>query len=143
MSKYQVLNEAAKYALAYVDELSWRRVFPTKEDLKELQRFSEVLPEQSTVPQEVVRQLHEFGSRNTVASNSGRYFGFVFGGTLPASMAAAWMAAAWDQNAAFTISSPVSAHLENIAGRWLLDLLELPEESAVGFVTGTTMANFC
>ena len=126
MSKYQVLNEAAKYALAYVDELSWRRAFPTKEDLKELQRFSEVLPEQSTVPQEVVRQLHEFGSRNTVASNSGRYFGFVFGGTLPASMAAAWMAAAWDQNAAFTISSPVSTHLENIAGRWLLDLLELP-----------------
>jgi glutamate/tyrosine decarboxylase-like PLP-dependent enzyme len=66
----------------------------------------------------------------------------VFGGATPASLAANWLAATWDQNAAFKIASPIGVKVEEVAGKWLLDLLRLPVQSAVGFVTGTTMANF-
>ncbi|MGO8586921.1 aspartate aminotransferase family protein, partial [Rhizobium ruizarguesonis] len=31
---------------------------------------------------------------------------------------------------------------ETVAARWLLDLLKLPAEISVGFVTGATVANF-
>src|SRR5205823_10140805 len=100
-------------------------------------------PDSSTDPEEVLGILNTIGSRNTVASNGGRYFGFVFGGTLPVALAANWLASTWDQNAVFKISSPIAAQMEKIAGNWMLNLLRLPAGSAVGFVTGTTMANFC
>jgi glutamate/tyrosine decarboxylase-like PLP-dependent enzyme len=143
MSHYNILNSAAKYAMDYLEELPQKRVFPTKESLKQLNQLSASLPEHATDMEQLLAQLHTIGSQNTVTSNGGRYFGFVFGGTLPASLAASWLVTAWDQNAVFKVSSPVSAHIEKIAGNWLLDLLQLPEASAAGFVTGTTMANFC
>ena len=86
--------------------------------------------------------LDDFGSPATVATAAGRYFGFVIGGSLPAALAANWLAGAWDQNAALQIMSPVAAKLEEIVLAWMVDLLGLPPESGAGFVTGTTMANF-
>ncbi|HLG41325.1 MAG TPA: pyridoxal-dependent decarboxylase [Chitinophagaceae bacterium] len=143
MSHYTILHSAAQYSMDYLDNLGERRVFPSEGSLKNLEKFSFPLPDESTSESEILHLLHTTGSQNTVASNGGRYFGFVFGGTLPASLAASWMVSAWDQNAAFKISSPVAAQIEAITGQWLLELLQLPTASAVGFVTGTTMANFC
>ena len=143
MSNYNILEQAARQAMHYLDELGDRKVFPSTSSLQLLQNFSTSLPVNGEETEKIVEQLHTIGSQNTVASNGGRYFGFVFGGTLPASLAANWMASAWDQNAVFKVSSPVAAHLEKIASQWLLELLQLPPSSAVGFVTGTTMANFC
>src|SRR5204863_9917261 len=76
------------------------------------------------------------------ASAGARFFGFVTGGSLPAALAANWLAGAWDQNAFAFISSPVAAMLEEIALRWLLDVLGLPVSGGGAFVTGATMANF-
>src|SRR6185295_15352245 len=90
----------------------------------------------------VLKQLHDVGSPATVASAGARYFGFVIGGSLPSSLAANWLAAAWDQNAGLVAASPVSAALEDIALEWLLDVLRLPADSGGAFVTGATMANF-
>jgi glutamate/tyrosine decarboxylase-like PLP-dependent enzyme len=143
MSQNHLLNAAAKYSIDYLSELKDKRVFPDADSLKELQRFSMPLPESATDAHEILKLLNDAGSKNTVISNGGRYFGFVFGGTLPASLAASWMSTAWDQNGVFKVSSPVGTHIEKIAGGWLLNLLQLPAQSAVGFVTGTTMANFC
>ncbi|MGE5106592.1 MAG: pyridoxal phosphate-dependent decarboxylase family protein, partial [Sphingobacteriales bacterium] len=143
MGDYEILNSAAKNAIKYLNELPGRRVFPDEESLQKLENFSVPLPESAENAGELLEMLHTFGSVNTVASNGGRYFGYVFGGTLPVSLAASWMASAWDQNAVFKVSSPIAAHIEKVTGKWLLDLLRLPSESAVGFVTGTTMANFC
>jgi glutamate/tyrosine decarboxylase-like PLP-dependent enzyme len=86
--------------------------------------------------------LDDVGSAGTVASAGGRYFGFVVGGSLPAALAANWLAGAWDQNAALQVMSPVAAKLEEIVLGWMVDLLGLPSSSGMGFVTGTTMANF-
>jgi glutamate/tyrosine decarboxylase-like PLP-dependent enzyme len=86
--------------------------------------------------------LDEIGSPATVATTGGRYFGFVVGGTLPASLAANWLAGAWDQNAAMQVMSPVAAKLEEIVEAWVVDLLSLPQGTGAGFVTCTTMANF-
>ena len=142
MSKYNILHDAAKYAHDYLNRLEKRPVFPSESSIQQLQNLTSSLPLSGKGNEQVLKELHTIGSENTVATNGGRYFGFVFGGTLPASLAANWLTTAWDQNAVFKISSPVVAHLEKIAGEWLLQLLQLPESSAIGFVTGTTMANF-
>jgi glutamate/tyrosine decarboxylase-like PLP-dependent enzyme len=64
------------------------------------------------------------------------------GGTHPAGMAADWLAAAWDQNAGMRAVTPAATAVEDVAEAWVVDLLGLPPGSAVGFVTGGTMANF-
>ena len=143
MTEYSILNSVTDYALQYLNGLAERRVYPDKTSLAELEKFSFGLPESNTETGEVLRLLNAAGSVNTVATNGGRYFGFVFGGAIPASLAANWLASAWDQNAVFKVTSPIAAHIEKISTGWLLDLLGLPSQSAVGFVTGTTMANFC
>src|SRR5690349_1627129 len=75
------------------------------------------------------------------ATAGGRYFGFVVGGSLPAALAANWLAGAWDQDGGMAAVCPINAALEEIARRWLLDLFGLPPTCGTGFVTGGTMAN--
>src|SRR5262249_23949770 len=82
------------------------------------------------------------GSPATVATTGGRYFGFVIGGSVPAAMAANWLAAAWDQNAALRVMSPVAAELEDVVLGWICVALDLPRECGGGFVTCATAANF-
>ena len=77
-----------------------------------------------------------------MAMQSGRFFGWVIGGTLPAALAADWLVSAWDQNCGLRYATPAAAAAEEAAGAWLLDLLGLPAGAGVGFVTGATMANF-
>ena len=143
MKEYSILNSVKDYALQYLNGLGERRVYPDITSLADLEKFSVSLPESNTEAEKILELLNSAGSANTVATNGGRYFGFVFGGTIPASLAANWLASAWDQNAVFKVSSPIAAHIEKITTGWILDLLHLPSQCAVGFVTGTTMANFC
>lgn len=134
--------DAARRAVSYLDGLEDRPVFPGPEALAGLASFEEPLP---TNPQEALQTLmllDTSGSPATVASAAGRYFGFVIGGSLPVTVAANIMAAAWDQNAGMVTSSPVAAKLEEVALRWLVDVLGLPQGSGGSFVTGATMANF-
>lgn len=143
METSSLLEKVKEYAKEYLEELPQRRVYPAQESLNKLNEFSTPLPDAPTDPSKIIEQLYRIGSPNTMTSNSGRFFGFVFGGSLPASLAANWLSAVWDQNAVFKITSPISAQIEKVAAGWLLDVLKLPAKSAVGFVTGTTMANFC
>jgi glutamate/tyrosine decarboxylase-like PLP-dependent enzyme len=115
---------------------------PPQQALAHLTELGGPLPDDPTDPTDVIALLDRVGSPATVTSTGGRYFGFVIGGTLPAALAANWLAAAWDQNAGAVVLSPAAAAIEEIAERWLLDALGLPEQSGVGFVTGATMANF-
>ena len=77
-----------------------------------------------------------------MATAGPRYFGFVTGGSLPAALAADWLTAAWDQLAGAFVASPAAAAAEQVAARWLIELLGLPQGASCGFVTGATTANF-
>jgi glutamate/tyrosine decarboxylase-like PLP-dependent enzyme len=138
----ELLAATAARATRYIDEIDRRSVVPAPEAIADLETLGGPLPEGPSDPLEVLAILDEIGSPATVATTGGRYFGFVIGGTLPAALAANWLAGAWDQNAAMQVMSPVAAKLEEIVQSWVLDLLGLPAGSAAGFVTGTTMANF-
>lgn len=138
----ELLATAAERATHFLSGLEQRRVFPGPEALEGLEVFDEDLPPDPVDPAEVLNLLDEAGSPAAVASAGGRYFGFVTGSSLPAALAASWLAAAWDQNAVDDVGSPVAARLEEVALRWLLDLLGLPATAGGGFVTGATMANF-
>jgi glutamate/tyrosine decarboxylase-like PLP-dependent enzyme len=91
---------------------------------------------------QVVDELATAADPGLVGISGGRFYGFVIGGALPAALAADWLTSVWDQNAGLTSLSPAAAAAEQVAGGWLLDLLDLPAASSVGFVTGGQMANF-
>src|SRR5688500_10371944 len=76
-----------------------------------------------------------------LGSPRGRFFAWVIGGTLPSALAADWLTSAWDQNAGMYATAPAAAIAEEVAGRWLLELLDLPRESSFAFVTGCQMAH--
>ncbi len=109
-----LLQHAAETARKYVQGIGERRVAPAEKDLDGLTKFREPFPNAPSDPMQVFEQLDQIGSPATVATTGGRYFGFVIGGTLPASLAANWLAGAWDQNAGLRVMSPVAAELEEV-----------------------------
>jgi glutamate/tyrosine decarboxylase-like PLP-dependent enzyme len=129
--------------MRYLDGLDSRPVAPTAAAVAALQAFDRSLPEKSNDPAETLRLLDEVGSPATMAMAGPRFFGFVIGGSLPVTLAANWLAGAWDQNAVLYRPSPGTAFLEQVALGWLLDLLRLPAGCAGAFVTGATVANLC
>lgn len=137
-----LLLDAANRATRYLEGLDGRSVFPTAEGLAGMGSLAGPLADDPTDPGEVLALLDAAGSPATVATAGRRYFGFVTGGSLPAALAAYWLAGAWDQPASMRISSPIGAKLEEIALGWMVDLLGLPTGTGAGFVTGATMANF-
>ncbi len=138
----ELLGDAAARAARYLQGLDERRVAPSPEAVAQLARFDTPLPEAPTDPETVLALLDEIGSPATVASAGPRYFGFVVGGSVPAALAAHWLATAWDQNSFSSTSSPVTVAIESVALRWLLELLGLPSHCGGAFTTGATMANF-
>jgi glutamate/tyrosine decarboxylase-like PLP-dependent enzyme len=138
----ELLLDAAQRASRYLEELQERAVAPSDEALDGLTRLDEALPRQPVDPRETLALLDEVGSPATLGTAGRRFFGFVIGGSLPVTVAANWLAAAWDQPAGLVVASPIAATLESVARRWLLELLGLPASSDVAFVTGATVANF-
>ena len=142
LSMEDLIREAARRSARYIDDLKERSVAPPTEAVERLTGFDLPLPEEPIAPIKVLQELDDLGSAATVASAGPRYFGFVTGGSLPAALAANYLAGAWDQNAVFHVASPTTAFLEEVCRRWLVALFGLPPEAGVGFVTGATMANF-
>ena len=132
------MNSADQLAADYIASVKARRVFPDDDAIKGLARFDEELPSQTSDPADTLNLLDEFGTPATVTSNGGRYFGFVIGATLPAAAAAERLVAAWDQCGSSFVNSPVAAKIEDVATKWVLDILDLPRESRIGFGTSAT-----
>jgi glutamate/tyrosine decarboxylase-like PLP-dependent enzyme len=137
-----LLRQAAERGARYLQELDSRSVFPGRDALQRLPKLGGPLPLEPSDPADVFALLDEIGSPATVATAGPRYFGFVTGGVLPATLAANWLAGAWDQCAGLEVLSPVSAAIEEIVFSWLVDLLRLPPGTGGGITTGATMANF-
>ena len=137
-----LLRDAAERGIRYLESLESRRVGPAPAAVKGLARFDEPLPAGPQDPAAVLRMLDEVGSPATMAMAGGRFFGFVIGGALPVTVAANWLATAWDQNTGLWKITPVPATLEEVALRWMIELFGLPRETGGAFVTGATVANF-
>jgi glutamate/tyrosine decarboxylase-like PLP-dependent enzyme len=137
-----LLSQVALRAGQYLRGLDGRSVAPVQQALDSLALLDEPLAEGPTAPEAVIDLLDRVGSPATMATAGGRFFGFVHGGCLPAALAANWLAGAWDQNAALFASSPIASRLEEVAQRWLVELLDMPQNCGAAFVTGATMASF-
>jgi glutamate/tyrosine decarboxylase-like PLP-dependent enzyme len=133
---------AVEHARAYLESLPTRPVWARAAYDEMLTRLDAPLHDAPRPADEVVDELVERAGPGLTATGSGRFFGYVIGGAHPAALAADWLTSAWDQNAGLLGLSPAAAAAETVAGRWLLELLRLPAESGVGFVTGGMMANF-
>lgn len=138
----EALAAASRHATEWLDSQPERHVGPLKTAGELLEVFGGPLQREGMAAVDVVEYLASHAEPGLMAMPSGRFFGWVIGGTLPAALAADWMVSAWDQNTSMRLATPAAAAVEEAAGDWLLDLLGLPPESDVGFVTGATMANF-
>jgi glutamate/tyrosine decarboxylase-like PLP-dependent enzyme len=137
-----LLGSAATRALAYLRESPGWPVAPMPADVDALREIDQPLPDSPTPPTEVLTLIDRVGSPATVVTSGGRYFGFVNGGALPASVAASWLASAWDQNVALRVMSPAAAAFEDVALEWVRNLLGLPASCGSALVNGATLASF-
>ena len=136
-----LLRRTADLAADFLDSLEERPVFPqvSADDLRA--SLGVPLQDEPLEPERVVEELAAAADPGLVAMPSGRYFGFVIGGSLPAALGADWLTSAWDQNPGLYAVSPAAAVVEEIAAAWILELLGLPAGAGVGFVTGCQMAH--
>jgi glutamate/tyrosine decarboxylase-like PLP-dependent enzyme len=138
----KVLERVLDEASGFLDGLDSRRV-AARTDADGVANFlRRPLPDKGANPLEVIEELIAGAEPGVLATPSGRFFGWVIGGVLPATLAADWLTSTWDQNAGLLASSPAAAGVEWVTSEWLLDLLGLPASAAVGFVTGAMIANF-
>ena len=142
MTTYDVLDRARDLAHAYLQQVRTRHVGGTATQAALVAALGGPLPEGPRDSIEVIERLARDADAGLAATVGPRYFGFVTGGALPVTVAAEWLASAWDQNGGLYVMSPAVAVMEDIVSRWLVDLLGLPPRSSVGFVTGCHMANF-
>src|SRR3989304_3419075 len=137
-----LLLNAAKRSLQYLERIGSRKVQPDTSAIEQLKQLDEPFPARGMDAGEVLHLLDARCSPATMGVAGPRFFGFVIGGSLPVALAANWLAGAWDQNSALYQIAPGTAHVEQVALRWLLELFGLPLASGGAFVTGATVANF-
>jgi glutamate/tyrosine decarboxylase-like PLP-dependent enzyme len=140
--RQNALDHAARYASRWLDSLATRPVPPQASVADVVKELGTELPDGPTAAADVIDLLAAACEPGLTAMPSGRFYGMVIGGAHPAALAADWLVSAWDQNATLRVVTPAHSAVEDITSAWLLDLLGLPGDSAVGFVTGATMSNF-
>ena len=124
-----LLNQACAHAQEYLASMHDRHVGVTQHARNGMLALGGAMPIFGEPADVVLRSLHEAGSPATTAIMGGRFYGGVIGGALPITVAAHWLADAWDQNACLYEISPISAYLEELVLSWLLDLFNLPSSA--------------
>jgi glutamate/tyrosine decarboxylase-like PLP-dependent enzyme len=140
-ARSRLLERTARQAAAFLSSLGERPVGATASADELREALGGPLPDGPAEDTEVLDGLVDAAERGVVGIPSGRYFGFVIGGALPAALAADWLTSTWDQNAGLFVGGPTASVVEEIAGGWIAELLGLPETASVGFVTGCQMAH--
>ncbi len=143
IQEQQLFEKAQEYAMQYINTVFDRNVHPTDKALENLTHFDENMPKTASNSSTILDMLHQYGSPATVTQLGGRYFGFVNGSTIPIGLATKNLATYWDQNPAMHVISPIASKLETVVEKWLIALFNFPDRTAVGFVSGTSTANFC
>jgi glutamate/tyrosine decarboxylase-like PLP-dependent enzyme len=138
----EVLDVAERHARAWLAGIRERPIPPRLGPDAIKDRLGRELPESGEPATEVIERLAEGVEPGLIAIGSPRFFGWVIGGTQPVALAADWLVSAWDQNTGLRTITPAAVAAEELAGEWLVDVLDLPTGSEVGFTTGATMAQF-
>ncbi|MEP6813020.1 MAG: pyridoxal-dependent decarboxylase [Actinomycetota bacterium] len=141
MSERELFEQVAGYAADFLDTLDERPIVPEADVEQLMQALGGPLPEEGMDPRAVVAALVEDAGPGIVGIPSGRYFGFVIGGAVPAAVAADWLTSVWDQNAGLYVGGPSAAVVEEVCRGWLAELLGLPPDVSVAYVTGCQMAH--
>ena len=134
-------TKTAQRAIAYLESLENRRVAPDPASIEALAALEEGFPEAPTDPAQVLEMLDEFGSPATVAMTGRRFFGFVIGGSMPVTLAANWLAGAWDQNSGLFNVTPATATPRKDRAALAARALSSAPHRCGAFVTGATVAN--
>jgi glutamate/tyrosine decarboxylase-like PLP-dependent enzyme len=137
----RAMRTAADLAFEFLEGLDERPVGAREDAAGIRHRLGEAVPETGEDPAAALRELAEAVDPGLVGSAGPRYFGFVIGGALPAAAGADWLTTAWAQNAVLHAASPAAAAVEEVAGRWMLELLGLPAEASFGLPTGAGLGN--
>ena len=136
-----VLKVAAAHAVKYLETLHSRPVAAAAAVEQLRLRLAKPFPETAMAPEEVINELVRDTEGGILGSTSGRFFGWVIGGTLPVALAADWLTSTWDQNAASNLTAPAEAVVEEVCGEWAKELLGIPKSASFAFVTGCQMAH--
>jgi len=137
-----LLESAMNRSVRYLEEIQTRHVGHTPAGRDGLKQFDEPMPAKGTDPENVLQTLDRVGTPATMGIAGPRFFGFVIGGSLPVTLAANWLAGAWDQNSGLYEITPATAFLEEVALKWLNEIFGFPPSTRGAFVTGATVANF-
>ena len=136
-----LLQRTAEIGADFLETLDTRPIRPSAGIAELRESLGGSLPDTPSDPLEVIEALSSAAEPGVVGIPSGRYFGFVIGGALPAALAADWLTSVWDQNAGLVVCGPSAAVVEEVAGEWLKDLLGIPASASFSFVTGCQMAH--
>ncbi len=142
LNSEKIFDKANEYGKQYLKNALKRKVFPDNKSIENLSVFEEELSDGFTTSENILDMLNRYGSPATVAQYGGRYFGFVNGSMIPAGLVSRLLADFWDQNSALQVMSPITSKLETVVREWLIDIFDLTDTTAAGFVSGTSMATF-
>lgn len=138
-----LFEQAKTHAYNYIDRLPNVDVSPSEEAIDALSVFDEPMPDMPGDAESILELLGTVGSDAAVAQSGGKYFGFVCGSLFPVALAGKWLSDTWDQNTALHVLSPIASKLEEVCENWIVDMLGLPEGTAAGFVSGSSVAILC
>lgn len=141
-SDFAAMMRAAQAAIDYRRHIATAETTPAATYAEILPAFDAPLPERGGDADAIIAELIDRATPGIRASTGPRFYGWVIGSSHSTGVAADWLTAAWGQNAGNILAAPAASAVEAVASRWLLDLLGLPAEASVGFVTGATVANF-
>jgi glutamate/tyrosine decarboxylase-like PLP-dependent enzyme len=136
-----VLEHTLVHALTYLEQLEQTPVGTTTDFSELRQRLGRRFPDTGIEAAQVIDELVADTAGGILGSTGGRFFGWVIGGALPAALAADWLTATWDQNAARATGGLAVAVIEEVCGAWLKEILKLPQEASFALVSGSQMAH--
>lgn len=135
------LLSAFQHSKRFIETEDEMSVAPNATRAQLVERLAGPVPESGEDGLAVIDALAAQLDDGLVRSTNPRFFGWVIGGRTPTALAADWLASCWDQNGCLSSTSPAVAVVEEVCGKWLLDLLGLPKTAAFAFVTGCQMAH--
>jgi len=136
-----LFGRAAEHGVRYRETLPAASARPALDYHAMRERFDAPTPETGTDAETIIDELATLAAPGLMPTIGPRFFAWVMGASHPAGVAADMLVSAWGQNAGYQSTAPAAAALEEMAERWLLDILDLPAESGIGFSTGATVAN--